>query len=176
MHSEGPVLGVPGMKDIVAISMKDAVFIAPRNRSEDIKGLVKDLIEARQTEVDENPYSMRPWGSYEVMEEQNGFKVKKLTIDPGCKLSLQKHKHRSEHWVVVRGVATVTRDDEVFDVAVNESVYIPCGAVHRLENKGEQLLEIIEVQTGDYLGEDDIIRLDDDYNRLKNEEKKVVKL
>ncbi len=168
LHSEGPVLGVLGLDDIVAVSMKDAVFIAPKNRSEDIKELVNDLKEAQQVEVDENLYSMRPWGGYEILEEQNGFKVKKLTIDSGARLSLQKHKHRSEHWVVVSGIATVTCNDDVFDVPVNESVYIPCGAVHRIENRAEQPLEIIEVQTGHYLGEDDIFRIEDDYNRLED--------
>jgi len=161
------VLGAVGLSDIVAIAMKDAVFIAHKDRSEDIKHLVHKMRDTKQNQLLENPFTMRPWGSYEIMDEKPGYKVKKLIIHSGKKLSLQKHKHRSEHWVVVRGIATVTRDDDVFDVAPNESIYIPCGAIHRLENKQSEQLEIIEVQTGDYLGEDDIIRIEDDYNRTQ---------
>lgn len=170
---EGIVLGVLGLENIVAVAMKDAVFIAAKDRSEDIKMLVNEMKSSKQMQLQENPFTMRPWGSYEVMDEKEGFKVKKLIVHSGSKLSLQKHKHRSEHWIVVKGIATVTRDEEIFDVPANESVYLPCGAVHRLENKQEEQLEIIEVQTGDYLGEDDIIRLEDDYNRLNTEEKKA---
>ncbi len=160
------VLGVLGLDNIVAVAMKDAVFIAPKDRSQEIKHLVSEMKSSKQMQLTENPFTMRPWGSYEVMDEKPGFKVKKLIVNPGSKLSLQKHKHRSEHWVVVKGTATVTRNQEIFDVATNESVYLPCGAIHRLENKQNEQLEIIEVQTGDYLGEDDIIRIEDDYNRL----------
>lgn len=174
LRSEGPVLAAYGLDDIVAIALQDAVFIAPKNKSEEVKQLVEEMRETKQSQASENLKTLRPWGAYEVMEEKEGFKVKKLTVDPGCRLSLQKHKHRSEHWVVVKGVATVTRDDEVFDLQVNESTYIPCGAVHRLENKHEETLEIIEVQTGSYLGEDDIIRLEDDYNRNETADKKAV--
>ena len=161
------VLGAVGLDNIVAIAMKDAVFIAGKDRSEDIKHLVAEMKNSKQMQLQENPFTMRPWGSYEVMDEKPWFKVKKLTINPGSKLSLQKHEHRSEHWVVVKGVATVTIDDKVLNVQSNESVYVPCGTVHRLENKQNEPLEIIEVQTGSYLGEDDIIRFEDDYNRLR---------
>lgn len=165
------VLGVLGLEDIVAVAMKDAVFIAPKDRSQEIKHLVTEMKNSKQMQLNENPFTMRPWGSYQVMDEKPGFKVKKLIVNPGSKLSLQKHKHRSEHWVVVKGTATVTRNQEIFDVPTNESVYLPCGAIHRLENKQDEQLEIIEVQTGDYLGEDDIIRIEDDYNRLNSKEK-----
>ncbi|MCB1531267.1 MAG: mannose-1-phosphate guanylyltransferase/mannose-6-phosphate isomerase [Alphaproteobacteria bacterium] len=168
LRSEGPTLAVLGLEDIVAVAMQDAVFIAPKDKSEEVKALVEDMKASNAPQANENVKTLRPWGGYEVMEESEGFKVKKLTVDPGCRLSLQKHKHRSEHWVVVKGVATVTRDDDIFDLQVNESTYIPCGAVHRLENKGMAVLEIIEVQTGNYLGEDDIIRLEDDYNRKES--------
>ena len=176
LRSEGPVLTVLGMEDVVAVAMPDAVFVAPKARSEEVKNLVGEMKKAGQVQVTENPKTLRPWGSYEVMEEKEGFKVKKLSVHPGCRLSLQKHKYRSEHWVVVKGIATVTRDEDVFDVPVNESVYVPCGTVHRLENKQEDVLEIIEVQTGSYLGEDDIIRLEDDYNREKLHEQKVANI
>ncbi len=168
LRSDGPVLGVLGLDNVVAVAMKDAVFIASKDRSEDIKHLVSEMKYSQQMQIHENPFTMRPWGSYEIMDEKQGFKVKKLIIDPGCKLSLQKHEHRSEHWVVVKGTATITRDSEIFDLKANESVYIPCGSLHRLENKQADPLEIIEVQTGNYLGEDDIIRFEDDYNRLKS--------
>lgn len=171
--SDDIVLGVVGLDNIVAVAMKDAVFIAAKDRSEDIKHLVAEMKSSQQMQLQENPFTMRPWGSYEVMDEKPGFKVKKLIINPACKLSLQKHQHRSEHWVVVKGIATVTRDNEIFDVSTNESVYVSCGTVHRLENKQNEPLEIIEVQTGDYLGEDDITRFEDDYNRLDTLQKKV---
>jgi mannose-1-phosphate guanylyltransferase/mannose-6-phosphate isomerase len=128
---------------------------------------------SEQKQLTENSFTMRPWGSYDVMEEKPGFKVKKLTVNPGAKLSLQKHEHRSEHWVVVRGTATVTRDDEIFELQANQSTYLPQGTIHRLENKHKEVLEIIEVQTGNYLGEDDIIRFEDDYNRNKTIECKA---
>ncbi len=172
LRSDGPVLGVLGLDNVIAVAMKDAVFIAAKDRSEDIKHLVSDMKFSQQMQIHENPFTMRPWGSYEIMDEKPGFKVKKLIIDPECRLSLQKHEHRSEHWVVVKGTATITRGSEIFDLKANESVYIPCGTVHRLENKQAEPLEIIEVQTGDYLGEDDIIRLEDDYNRLETTDKK----
>ena len=108
----------------------------------------------------------RPWGSFHVLDEQPGFKVKRISVSPGGRLSLQSHKHRSEHWIVVRGVATVTVGTEVVELDRGEAIDIPLGAKHRLENPGNELVEIIEVQFGDYLGEDDIIRYDDIYNRI----------
>ena len=107
----------------------------------------------------------RPWGSYDGIESGPGFQVKRIAVKPGASLSLQMHHHRAEHWVVVRGSARVTRDDAVFDLAANESTYIPVGSKHRLENVGEETLELIEVQSGDYLGEDDIVRFEDNYGR-----------
>ena len=107
----------------------------------------------------------RPWGSYEVLDEGPGFQVKRLMVEPKAALSLQKHRHRAEHWVVVRGAARVTVGSRQYELGENESTYVPPGATHRLENAGESPLEIVEVQTGDYLGEDDIVRLSDDYGR-----------
>ena len=112
-----------------------------------------------------NPAVNKPWGSYEVLETQDGFQVKRLIVDPGAQLSLQTHAHRAEHWVVVRGKARVTRNDEVFDLAVNESTYIAIGDIHRIANPFDEPVHIIEVQCGDYLGEDDIVRLEDVYGR-----------
>lgn len=108
----------------------------------------------------------RPWGSFEVLRTGEGFKVKSIMVKPKAKLSLQSHKHRSEHWTVVRGQAVITCDDKVFELEVNQSTYIPLGARHRLENKGHEELEIIEVQCGTYLGEDDIIRYEDEFGRV----------
>ena len=107
----------------------------------------------------------RPWGSYDSIDADDGFQVKRIKVKPGARLSLQSHKHRAEHWIVVRGTARVTRDDEVFDLQANESTYIPLGAKHRLENPGTETLELIEVQSGGYLGEDDIVRYEDAYGR-----------
>src|SRR3546814_156377 len=107
----------------------------------------------------------RPWGSYDSVDQDDGFQVKRIKVKPGARLSLQSHKHRAEHWIVVRGTARVTRDNDVFELHANQSTYIPLGAKHRLENPGTQMLELIEVQSGDYLGEDDIIRYEDVYGR-----------
>lgn len=107
----------------------------------------------------------RPWGGYKIIETGAGYQVKKLSVLPRRRISLQLHHKRSEHWVVIKGTATVTRDDEVFDLGVNESAFIPLGVIHRLENRADSILELIEVQVGAYLGEDDIVRLDDDFNR-----------
>lgn len=163
---DGIALAAAGLDDIAVVAMKDAVYIESKTSGQGgIKALMSAMKDAGETQATQSFVTRRPWGAYQVMDEGAGYKVKRLTVHSGSRLSLQKHRHRSEHWVVVQGVATVTRDDDVFDVQVNESVYIPCGARHRLENRGEEQLEIIEVQTGDYLGEDDIIRLQDDYNR-----------
>ena len=111
----------------------------------------------------------KPWGSYQVLDVGKRYQVKRITVNPGEALSLQKHRYRAEHWVVVRGQAKVTRDREVFILAENQATYLPLGAVHRLENPGDELLELIEVQSGDYLGEDDIVRLEDRYHRVGHE-------
>ena len=112
-----------------------------------------------------NPPANKPWGSYEVLENQDGFQVKRLIVNPGGVLSLQKHAHRAEHWVVVRGKARITRNDEVFDLTVNDSTHIAIGDIHRIANPFDEPVHIIEVQCGDYLGEDDIVRLEDNYGR-----------
>ena len=127
---------------------------------------LKEQLEAEgRSERQHHPQVFRPWGSYEGIDAGEGFQAKRLILSPGASISLQRHRHRAEHWVVVRGTAEVTRDDEVFTLEVNQSAYIPLGAVHRLRNPGSEPLHIIEVQSGDYLGEDDIERFEDIYGR-----------
>jgi mannose-1-phosphate guanylyltransferase/mannose-6-phosphate isomerase len=147
------------------IETKDAVMVAPRSRVQDVKRLVDRMKQAGRPEPGLAREVFRPWGSYDSVDAGPRFQVKRLTIKPGAKLSLQKHAHRAEHWVVVKGTARITRDNEVFLLSENESTYIPVGAVHRIENPGSEPLQIIEVQSGGYLGEDDIVRLDDTYGR-----------
>lgn len=165
LRSEGPLLTVVGLSDIVAVATKDAVLVTSRALSQEVKALVATLDGNKRSETKTHPTVYRPWGSYESIDAADGFQVKRIIVKPGQKLSLQKHAHRAEHWVVVRGTARITRDHDVFDLFANQSTYIPLGAVHRLENPGKEPLHLIEVQSGDYLGEDDIVRLDDTYGR-----------
>ena len=145
--------------------MSDAVLVADRNRTQDVKLAVKALKDkgARQAEL--LPVDYRPWGHFETLVLANRFQVKRIVVKPGAALSLQSHHHRAEHWIVVSGTARVTIGDEVKLVSENESVYVPLGAVHRMENPGKVDMVLIEVQTGSYLGEDDIIRYEDVYAR-----------
>ena len=161
----GPMIAAIGLDNMVVVVARDAVLVAPMERSQDVRAIVERLREDGRAEAELHPRVYRPWGYYQGIDSGEHFQVKRIAVYPGRALSLQKHAHRAEHWVVVDGVARVTRDDEIFDLAKNESTYIPLGAVHRLENPGPDLLKIIEVQSGDYLGEDDIVRLDDQYGR-----------
>ena len=147
------------------IETKDAVMVAPKARVQDVKRLVEQMKRAGRSEPGLHREVFRPWGSYDSVDAGTRFQVKRLTIKPGATLSLQKHRHRAEHWVVVKGIARITRGDDVFLLSENESTYIPVGTVHRIENPGDEPLQIIEVQSGGYLGEDDIVRLDDNYGR-----------
>ena len=165
VHSEGRLTTVLGIKDLVVVTTPDAVLVVPRDRAEEVKQLVAQLKEASYPEATDHSRVYRPWGHYESVDNGDRFQVKRIVVAPGGKLSLQKHFHRAEHWVVVRGTADVTIGDQIRAVHENESVYIPIGTVHRLTNPGKIPLEIIEVQTGSYLGEDDIVRLDDIYHR-----------
>lgn len=165
LRSEGPLLTVVGLSDVIAVATKDAVLVTSRALSQEVKALVAALDGKKRSETKTHPIVYRPWGSYECIDGADGFQVKRIIVKPGQKLSLQKHAHRAEHWVVVRGTARITRDRDVFDLVANQSTYIPLGAVHRLENPGKDPLHLIEVQSGDYLGEDDIVRLDDTYGR-----------
>jgi mannose-1-phosphate guanylyltransferase/mannose-6-phosphate isomerase len=154
-----------GLQGAVVIETKDAVMVASKDRVQDVKKLVDRMKKAGRGEPALHREVFRPWGSYDSIDAGPRFQVKRLTVKPGAKLSLQKHAQRAEHWVVVKGTARITRDDEVFDLGENQSTYIPIGAVHRIENPGTEPVQIIEVQSGGYLGEDDIVRLDDTYGR-----------
>jgi mannose-1-phosphate guanylyltransferase/mannose-1-phosphate guanylyltransferase/mannose-6-phosphate isomerase len=165
LHAGGRLLAVIGLTDVVVVATDDAVLAAPKDRAEEVKGLVEELKSQGRTEPLSHNRVYRPWGWYQRIDAGERFQVKHITVNPGAGLSLQKHRHRAEHWVVVNGTARITRGEETFLLRENESTYIPAGAVHRLENPGETPLRLIEVQSGSYLGEDDIVRLDDIYGR-----------
>jgi len=165
IHSHSRLVTAVGLEGCVVVETKDAVLVAPKNRAQDVKAIVGELESADREETRLGREVFRPWGSYDSLENADGFQVKRLTVLPGAILSLQLHHRRAEHWVVVAGVARITLDDRVFDLQVNEHTYIPVGARHRIENPGNELLHIIEVQVGDYLGEDDIVRFEDKYGR-----------
>ena len=165
LYSTDRLVAAVGLEGHVVIETKDAVMVAPKSRVQDVKQLVERMKKAGRSEPGLHREVFRPWGSYDSVDAGPRFQVKRLTVKPGAKLSLQKHAKRAEHWVVVKGTARITRDDEVFDLGENESTYIPVGAVHRIENPGTEPLQIIEVQSGSYLGEDDIVRIEDTYGR-----------
>ena len=165
IHGSSRLVATVGVKDLVIVDTADAVLVADSSSGQEVKAVVRQLERAGRDEHRTHRRVYRPWGSYDSVHEGAGFKVKHITVRPGQKLSFQSHRHRAEHWVVVRGVARVTREDERFLVRENQSTFIPKGAPHRLENPGETPLELVEVQTGDYLGEDDIVRFDDAYGR-----------
>jgi mannose-1-phosphate guanylyltransferase / mannose-6-phosphate isomerase len=156
---------VVGLNDVIVVSTADAVLVAARNKAEQVKALVEELKVQNHRAAVEHRRIYRPWGHYQDIDIAGRYRVKRIVVKPGSKLSLQKHFHRSEHWVVVHGTAEVTVGDDVRTVHENESIYIPIGSVHRLANPGKIPLELIEVQVGSYLGEDDIVRLDDVYGR-----------
>lgn len=170
IHAPGKLVSMVGVEDLVVVDTKDALMVAPRNRVQDVKKIVKRLKAEERAETRIHREVFRPWGSYDSIDNGNRFQVKRITVKPGERLSLQKHHHRAEHWIIVRGTAEVSRDEETFLLSENESTYIPIGAVHRLFNPGKIPLELIEVQSGAYLGEDDIERLDDRYGRTDLDE------
>jgi len=159
------LLAAVGVRDLVVVATDDAVLVVPRARAQEVGELVKQMKRDGRSEASIHSRVYRPWGSYTGVDLGSRFQVKRLTVSPGSRLSLQSHRHRAEHWVVVQGEAEVTRNDETFRLKPDESTYIPLGAVHRLANPGETDLHVIEVQSGDYLGEDDIERFDDIYGR-----------
>ena len=165
VYSANRLVATLGVKDTVVIDTADATLICPKDRCQDVRLVVEALKALDAEEVVQPKTSLRPWGSWTSLLKGVGFQIKLLEIKPGRKPSLQRHAHRSEHWIVVEGLATVTRDDDVIEVPTNESVFLPLGTVHRVENRGPAMLKIIEVQVGDYLGEDDITRLEDDWHR-----------
>jgi mannose-1-phosphate guanylyltransferase / mannose-6-phosphate isomerase len=159
------MIATVGVDDLVIVSTPDATLVAHRNAAQDVKKVVDQLKASGRTEHSFHRVVHRPWGSYDSLEAGGRFQVKRIVVKPGASLSLQKHHHRAEHWIVVSGTAEVTCDDKVFLLAENQSTYIPLGSVHRLRNPGKMPLELIEVQSGSYLGEDDIVRFDDVYGR-----------
>jgi len=163
--AQGRLVACVGLRDTVVVETPDAVLVADRDRIETVKELVAKLKAAGRTEIDTHRKVYRPWGWYDSIDSGARFQVKRIVVKPGAALSLQLHHHRAEHWVVVTGTAKVTRGDEIFIVSENESTYIPLGVKHRLENPGKVPLEIIEIQSGTYLGEDDIVRFEDSYGR-----------
>ncbi len=165
VHSADRLTTVVGVNDLVVVSTSDAVMVVPRARAQEVRELVAKLKTSKRAEATDHKRVHRPWGYYESMDVGERFQVKRIVVNPGGMLSLQKHRHRAEHWVVVRGTAEVTINEEKRALHENESVYIPIGTVHRLANQGKIPLELVEVQTGSYLGEDDIVRLDDIYKR-----------
>ena len=165
LRSEGPLIATVGVEDLVVVATSDAVLVCPKDRAQDTKKIVAQLDSKARDEHVHHKKVFRPWGSYEAMDEGERFQVKRLIINPGASLSLQRHWHRAEHWVVVQGTAEVTRDKEVFHLTENQSTFIPLGAIHRLRNPGKTPLHIVEVQSGSYLGEDDIERFEDNYGR-----------
>jgi len=166
IHSSRRPIVTIGLKDLVVVDTEDALLVCAQDRIQEVKTVVQQL-QTEGAEVANSPHTVqRPWGTYTVLEEGPGFKVKRVVVRPRAALSLQLHHHRSEHWVVVRGVASVINGEQDFLLAANQSTYIPLGTKHRLGNPGTESLEIIEVQTGSYLGEDDIVRFADLYNRV----------
>lgn len=166
IRSEATLTAVLGLKDVIVVTTEDAVLVAHKDKAQDVKDLVAELKRRDVPEATTHRVVHRPWGMYEGLYIANRFQVKRLVVKPGGKLSLQKHHHRAEHWVVVKGTALVTRGNEQFNVQENESVYIPIGMTHRVENPGKIPLTLIEVQSGSYLGEDDIVRIEDTYGRV----------
>jgi mannose-1-phosphate guanylyltransferase/mannose-6-phosphate isomerase len=165
LHGSSRLVAGVGLQDTVVVETADAVLVAAKNRVQDVKKIVEELKESQREEHLLHRRVNRPWGAYEGLDAGDGFLVKRITVKPGAKLSLQRHNHRAEHWVVVRGIAEITCENIVQTMEANQSFYIPIGDKHRLANSGTEILEIIEVQTGELLSEDDIERFDDEYGR-----------
>jgi mannose-1-phosphate guanylyltransferase / mannose-6-phosphate isomerase len=165
LRSEVGLVAAIGVEDLVVVATADAVMVAPRNRTQEVKKLVARLVEDRRDEADALPTVHRPWGSFTSLHNGHRVQVKHIVVKPGGKLSLQMHHHRAEHWIIVQGTAKIRRGDEEMILTEDQSTYIPLGTAHRLENPGKIPLHLIEVQSGSYLGEDDIVRFDDSYGR-----------
>jgi mannose-1-phosphate guanylyltransferase/mannose-6-phosphate isomerase len=165
VHSTSRLVTAVGMDDHIIVETKDAVLVAPKERVQDVKELVAKLKKSGRSESSLHREVFRPWGSYDSIDNGERFQVKRLSVKPGGILSLQMHHHRAEHWIVVQGTARITCDDKTFLLSENQSTYIPIGATHRIENPGKVALHIVEVQSGSYLGEDDIVRYEDNYGR-----------
>jgi len=163
--SEGRLVACVGVDNLIVVETADAVLVAHKDQTQNVKKIVDRLKQAGRAEGQVHRKVFRPWGSYDGVDAGERFQVKRIVVNPGASLSLQMHHHRAEHWIVVSGTARVTKGDEVFLMSENESTYIPLGTTHRLENPGRVPLEMIEVQSGSYLGEDDIVRFEDVYGR-----------
>lgn len=167
VHATSRLVGLVGVQDLIVVETPDAVLVADRSRSQDVKHIISALQQQKREEHTLHRKVHRPWGWYDSIDEGGRFKVKRIQVKPGASLSLQKHHHRAEHWIVVKGTAEITCGDKKLLLTENQSTYIPLGEVHRLANPGAIPLEIIEVQTGGYLGEDDIVRFEDNYGRTE---------
>ena len=165
VHASSRLVAAVGVDDLIIVETADAVLVTRRSASQDVKAVVARLAKDRRSEGTLHRRVHRPWGWYDGIDQGSRFQVKRILVKPRASLSLQMHHHRAEHWIVVKGTARVTNGDKVFLLGENESTYIPLGSRHRLENPGKQPLELIEVQSGGYLGEDDIVRFDDVYGR-----------
>jgi mannose-1-phosphate guanylyltransferase/mannose-6-phosphate isomerase len=165
VHASSRLVSTVGLDNVIVIETADAVLVADRSKSQDVKIIVNQLEAQKREEKNLHRKVARPWGWYDSVDEGERFKVKRIQVKPGASLSLQMHHHRAEHWIVVKGVAEITNGDQVIALTENQSTYIPQGQKHRLANPGKTALEIIEVQSGSYLGEDDIVRFEDTYGR-----------
>lgn len=170
IHAHSRLVAAVGLDNAVIVETADAVLVAARDKVQDVKSIVQLLEGAGRSESVSHVLVYRPWGTYQSLATGPGFQVKHICVNPGASLSLQMHHHRAEHWIVVRGTATVTRDSDTFRLRENESTFIPLGSKHRLQNLTNEAMELIEVQTGSYLGEDDIVRFDDVYGRAPAEQ------
>jgi mannose-1-phosphate guanylyltransferase/mannose-6-phosphate isomerase len=165
VHASSRLVSTVGVENLVVIETADAVLVTTRSNSQDVKHLVGQLEQRQREEKHLHRKVSRPWGWYDSVDEGERFKVKRIQVKPGASLSLQMHHHRAEHWIVVKGTAEITNGEQVLTLTENQSTYIPQGQTHRLANLGTEPLEIIEVQSGSYLGEDDIVRFEDVYGR-----------
>jgi mannose-1-phosphate guanylyltransferase len=166
IRTDGKLVAAIGLDDLVIVSTKDVLVVAHKDSVQDVKVVAQQLKEESRTEWEHHREVYRPWGKYDSIDYGKQYQVKRITVSPGAKLSVQMHHHRAEHWVVVSGAAKVTKGDETFLLSENESTYIPVGVIHALENPGKIPLEMIEVQSGSYLEEDDIVRFEDLYGRI----------
>ncbi|MCB0363509.1 MAG: cupin domain-containing protein [Bdellovibrionales bacterium] len=160
------VVGLIGVDNLIVVDTPDAVLVCKKGQSQKVKDLLNQIRSAGLPEAVEHQFEIRPWGGFEILADQKEFKAKRITVDPGAKLSYQSHVKRNEHWVVVSGKAEVVKDDEVLHLEAGQSIYIPAGAKHRIGNIGSLPMIFVEVQTGSYFGEDDIVRYQDDYSRV----------
>ena len=167
INSEQRLISVVGLDDVVVVETKDAVLVAHKDKVQNIKNVVNQLKAEHRPEWEFHREVFRPWGSYDSIDNGERFQVKRITVKPGEKLSVQMHHHRAEHWIVVSGTAKVTNGEQTLLLSENQSTYIPIGVIHALENPGKIPLELIEVQSGTYLGEDDIVRFSDRYGRVE---------